>query len=174
MLCLIVAESAIFTIFVIAYLVYIGKSLAGPTPSQVLDTPLFITICLWSSSFTFWLSERALRKFSVGGFILWMATTIILGLIFLAGTGLEWHRLIFQDGLTVSTNLFGTTFYSLVGLHATHVIIGLLMLIATLIFAIAGKLKPVHAHRIEILGLYWHFVDAVWVVVFTVVYIIGK
>lgn len=174
MLCVILAESTIFLLFVIAYLVYIGKSLSGPMPSQVLDTPWFITICLWSSSFTIWLAERSLKKFSMRGFILWMAATIILGLIFLTGTGQEWHRLIFKDGLTVSTNLFGTTFYSLVGLHATHVIVGLIMLIATLLFAVTGKLKPVHAHRVEVLSLYWHFVDAVWVVVFTVVYIIGK
>lgn len=174
MYCLILAESVIFMIFVIAYLVYIGKSLSGPKPDQVLDVPVFITICLWSSSFTIWLAERALKKFSVRWFGLWLAVTIILGLIFLTGTGLEWNRLIVQDGLTISTNLFGTTFYSLVGLHATHVVVGLIMLIATLLFTMTGKLKPVHAHRVEVLSLYWHFVDAVWVVVFTVVYIIGR
>jgi len=97
-----------------------------------------------------------------------------LGAIFLAGTALEWKKLIYQDGLTISTNLFGTTFYSLVGLHASHVIIGLTMLSFVLIFALTGKLKREHSRQVEVLSLYWHFVDAVWVVVFTVVYVVGR
>lgn len=174
MLSLIVAESAIFGIFVIAYIYYIGKSLSGPTPREVLDVPVFNTVCLLSSSFTIWLAERAILKGAMRRFCLWWGVTEILGAIFLVGTGLEWHTLIYRDGLTISTNLFGTTFYSLVGLHATHVVVGLLMLTLVLIFGLAGKLKQEHAHRIEVLSLYWHFVDAVWVVVFTVVYIVGR
>jgi cytochrome c oxidase subunit III len=174
MLSLIVAESAIFTIFVVAYVFYIGKSLSGPTPRQVLDVPIFNTVCLLSSSFTIWLAERALHKRTMRLFCFWWAVTETLGAIFLVGTGLEWHKLIYRDGLTISTNLFGTTFYSLVGLHATHVVAGLLMLSLVLIFGLAGKLKPEHTKRIEVLSLYWHFVDAVWVVVFTVVYIVGR
>ncbi|HEV2275047.1 MAG TPA: heme-copper oxidase subunit III [Acidobacteriaceae bacterium] len=174
MFSLIVAESAIFLIFVIAYVYYIGRSLSGPTPRQVLDVPVFNTVCLLSSSFTIWLAERAIRKRAMGAFTAWWALTVALGAIFLAGTGIEWHKLIYQDGLTISTNLFGTTFYSLVGLHASHVIAGILMLSLVLIFALTGKLKPEHGHRVEVLALYWHFVDAVWVVVFTVVYLIGR
>jgi cytochrome c oxidase subunit 3/cytochrome o ubiquinol oxidase subunit 3 len=105
---------------------------------------------------------------------LWWAVTIVLGLIFIIGTGVEWDKLITHDHLTIATNLFGTTFYSLVGLHASHVIIGLIMLLITLIFALTGKLNPTHAERVKVLALYWHFVDAVWVVVFTVVYIVGR
>ena len=86
----------------------------------------------------------------------------------------EWHKLIVEDHLTISTNLFGTTFYSLVGLHASHVIVGLIMLTVVLIFALTGTLKPEHTEKVEVLALYWHFVDAVWVVVFTVVYVIGR
>jgi len=174
MLSLIIAESAIFGIFVIAYIYYIGKSLSGPTPREVLDVPVFTTVCLLSSSFTIWLAERAILKGAMRRFCIWWGVTEILGAIFLVGTGLEWHRLIYRDGLSISTNLFGTTFYSLVGLHATHVVVGLLMLTLVLIFGLAGKLKQEHAHRIEVLSLYWHFVDAVWVVVFTVVYIVGR
>ena len=174
MFSLIVAESAIFTIFVVAYIYYIGKSLSGPTPRQVLDIPVFNTICLLSSSFTIWLAERAVRKGAMRAFAGWWALTAALGAIFLAGTGREWHTLIYRDGLTISTNLFGTTFYSLVGLHASHVIVGLIMLLLVLAFALTGKLKAEHAHRVEVLALYWHFVDAVWVVVFTVVYVIGR
>jgi cytochrome c oxidase subunit 3 len=171
---LIIAESAIFTIFVIAYVFYIGKSLYGPTPQQVLDVPVFNTICLLSSSVTIWLSERAIDRGNIRTFGLWWAVTITLGTIFLVGTGIEWYKLIYHDGLTISTNLFGTTFYSLVGLHATHVVIGLTMLSLVLLFTLTGHVRHEHSERIQVLALYWHFVDAVWVVVFTVVYIVGR
>jgi cytochrome c oxidase subunit III len=104
---------------------------------------------------------------------LWIAT-IILGGLFLFGTGQEWHRLIYERGLTISTNLFGTTYYSLVGLHAFHVTAGLVMLCIVGIFALAGRVGTDQSRRIDVLAMYWHFVDAVWVVVFTVVYILGR
>src|SRR5271169_1954105 len=174
MACLIIAESAIFTIFVVAYLFYLGKSLSGPTPREVLETPIFFTICLLSSSLTIHFATRALEHGKRGAFLgLWLLT-IILGGLFLFGTGMEWHRLIYEHGLTISTNLFGTTYYSLVGLHATHVIVGLIMLTLVLLFALAGRVGPEQSARVEVLSLYWHFVDAVWVVVFTVVYLVGR
>jgi cytochrome c oxidase subunit III len=171
---LIIAETAIFTIFVIAYVYYIGKSLYGPTPQQVLEVPIVNTICLLSSSVTIWLAERSIERGNMRIFGLWWLVTIALGTIFLTGTGIEWYNLIYHDGLTISTNLFGTTFYSLVGLHATHVIIGLIMLTLVLLFTVTGHLRPEHSERVQVLALYWHFVDAVWVVVFTVVYIVGR
>jgi cytochrome c oxidase subunit 3/cytochrome o ubiquinol oxidase subunit 3 len=82
--------------------------------------------------------------------------------------------LIYDEGLTIRTNLFGTTYYSLVGLHAFHVTVGLLGMTTVLLFALLGYARPEHAERIAVLALYWHFVDAVWVVVFTVVYVIGR
>lgn len=174
MFCLILAESAIFTIFVVAYIYNIGRSLYGPTPQQVLEVPFFNTIALLSSSLTIWLSERAIEQNKVKAFGFWWALTFVLGAVFLVGTGVEWNKLIYHDGLTISTNLFGTTFYSLVGLHASHVIIGLCALLIVLLFTITGHVKEEHAERIQVLALYWHFVDAVWIVVFTVVYIIGR
>ncbi len=132
MYCLIGAEAAIFTIFVVAYLFYMGKSLAGPKAKDVLHVPIFYTICLLSSSIT-----------------------------------------VHAAGLTINTNLFGTTYYSLVGLHAFHVTMGLLALITVALFYFGARLRREHAERLEILSLYWHFVDAVWVVVFLVVYVIG-
>jgi cytochrome c oxidase subunit III len=174
MACLIVAESAIFTIFVVAYIFYIGKSVSGPTPRQVLETPIFYTICLLSSSLTIHIAGSVLRRGRNSIFLAWWAVTVLLGALFLYGTGQEWHRLIYDHGLTIATNLFGTTYYSLVGLHATHVIVGLLMMAVVLAFAVAGKVRRDHARRIDVLSLYWHFVDAVWVVVFTVVYVIGR
>jgi cytochrome c oxidase subunit III len=171
---LIFAESAIFTIFVVAYLFYIGKSLTGPTPREVLETPIFFTICLLSSSLTIHFASRFLERGKRGEFLgLWFLT-MVLGGLFLFGTGQEWHRLIYQHGLTISTNLFGTTYYSLVGLHATHVTVGLLMLTIVFIFGLAGRVGPEQSARVDVLSMYWHFVDAVWVVVFTVVYILGR
>src|SRR5580692_3882513 len=174
MACLIIAESAIFTIFVVAYLFYLGKSLTGPTPSEVLETPLFYTICLLSSSLTIHFASRFLERGKRGTFLALWFLTIVLGGLFLCGTGQEWHRLIYERGLTISTNLFGTTYYSLVGLHAFHVTAGLLMLSIVLFFGLAGRVGPEHSARVDVLSMYWHFVDVVWVIVFTVVYVLGR
>jgi len=174
MACLIVAESAIFTIFVVAYLFYVGKSLSGPTPRDVLETPIFYTICLLSSSLTIHLAARFLERGESRTFLIWWLLTIVLGGLFMYGTGQEWYRLIYEHGLTISTNLFGTTYYSLVGLHASHVTAGLVMLCTVLVFGLAGRVGRSHSRRIDVLSLYWHFVDAVWVIVFTVVYVIGR
>jgi cytochrome c oxidase subunit III len=171
---LIIAESAIFAIFVVAYLFYLGKSLTGPTPHEVLETPIFYTICLLSSSLTIHFAAKFLARGIGFAFLgLWLLT-IALGGLFLYGTAQEWYRLIYEHGLTVSTNLFGTTYYSLVGLHAFHVTVGLLLLSTTLGFALAKKVRDSHHGPIDALSLYWHFVDGVWVVVFTVVYLIGR
>ena len=174
MACLIVAEAAIFIIFVVAYLYYIGKSLTGPTPRDVLELPIFTSICLLSSSLTVHLAVSALHGSKRSACSLWLAATVLLGGIFLAGTAREWYQLIYRDGLTIQTNLFGTTFYSLVGLHATHVVVGLCMLSLALLFSLRGQMTTRHTGRLEVLSLYWHFVDAVWVVVFLVVYVLGR
>src|SRR5438309_5475675 len=117
MFVLIAAESAIFTIFVVAYIFYIGKSLSGPTPQQVLHVPIFNTICLLSSSLTIHLALNALLVGKNANFKFLWFLTFALGAVFLIGTGGEWYHLIYDEGLTISTNLFGTTYYSLVGLH---------------------------------------------------------
>jgi len=174
MACLIIGESAIFTIFVVAYLYYIGKSLSGPTPREVLEPPIFFTICLLSSSITIHFAERFLERAKRGAFLAAWFLTILLGGLFLFGTAHEWHHLIYDKGLTISTNLFGTTYYSLVGLHAFHVTVGLIMLLTVLLFGLAGRVGAEHSVRIQVLSMYWHFVDAVWIVVFTVVYIVGR
>uniref|UniRef100_Q01PD0 Cytochrome c oxidase, subunit III n=1 Tax=Solibacter usitatus (strain Ellin6076) TaxID=234267 RepID=Q01PD0_SOLUE len=174
MLSLIAAESAIFIIFVVAYLYYSGKSLTGPTPNEVLRIPVFYTLCLLSSSLTIHFAIRGVRHGNIGTFSSWWFVTVALGTAFLYGTAREWYRLIFEDGLTIRTNLFGTTYYSLVGLHGFHVVIGLILLSTVWIFTALGHVGQEHAYRLDVLSLYWHFVDAVWVVVFTVVYVIGR
>jgi cytochrome c oxidase subunit 3 len=174
MWCLITAESTIFLIFVTAYLVYMGKSVDGPTPREILTVPVVTTICLLSSSFTMHWATAALRKGNQLLFQLFWFITLALGAIFLTGTLREWHRFIYKENFTIHTNLFGTTFYSLVGLHASHVAVGLIALTTVMILALFGKVKQEHSERCEILAMYWHFVDAVWVVVFTVVYGLGR
>lgn len=174
MLALIAAEASIFVIFVVAYLFYVGKSLTGPTPKDVLRVPIFYTICLLSSSLTIHLAIRAIQQGRISDFRNWWFGTIALGATFLYGTAREWYRLIFKDGLTIQTNLFGTTYYSLVGLHGFHVTVGLILLSFVLAFAFLGHVKQEHTYRLDVLSLYWHFVDAVWVVVFSVVYVIGR
>ena len=174
MVSLIVAETAVFTIFVVAYVYYMGRDVHGPTPREVLELPIFGTVCLLSSSIFIWLAEQAIEHGKMQAFKLWWGITFLLGAVFLTTTALEWNKLITVDHLTVKTNLFGTTYYSLVGLHASHVIIGLLMLLVVLVLALMNKIKPVHSERVQVLALYWHFVDAIWVVVFTVVYVISR
>jgi cytochrome c oxidase subunit III len=149
MFALIAAEAAIFSIFVVAYLFYIGKSLSGPIPAEVLSPPFLYTVCLLSSSLTIHFAAKRIRSGKVRSFGAWWL-------------------------LTITTNLFGTTYYSLVGLHGFHVVVGLLGLTTVMVFTLFGTVKQEHAERIDVLSLYWHFVDAVWIVVFTVVYIIGR
>jgi cytochrome c oxidase subunit 3 len=171
---LIAAEAAIFTIFVVAYLFYVGKSLVGPQPNEVLQAPIVLTVCLLSSSLTIHFAVGALRGANLRAFLFWWALTIALGAVFLGGTAREWHHLIYDEGLTIRTNLFGTSYYSLVGLHAFHVTVGLLGLSTVLLLALGRPVGREHAGRLDVFSLYWHFVDAVWVVVFLVVYVIGR
>jgi len=174
MMSFIIAESAIFTIFVVAYLFYLGKSLTRPTPGDVLETPIFYTICLLSSSVTIHLAVKRLARGRSLSFLLLWLLTIVLGGLFMYGTAQEWHRLIYEHGLTISTSLFGTTYYSLVGLHAFHVTVGLVMLAIVLLLGLTGRVRVAQSARVDVLSMYWHFVDVVWVVVFTVVYVIGR
>src|SRR6202041_3671912 len=157
---LIIAESAIFTIFVVAYLFYLGKSLTGPTPGEVLETPIFYTICLLSSSLTIHFAAKCLARGIGFTFLGFWLLTIALGGLFLYGTAEEWHRLIYEHGLTISTHLFGTTYYSLVGLHAFHVTAGLVMLLTVAVFGLSGRVGVKQSGHIEVLSMYWHFVDA--------------
>jgi cytochrome c oxidase subunit III len=171
---LIITEAVLFSIFVAVYLVYIGKSINGPYPKDVLELPIVSSICLLSSSLTVVFAERALEHGKFGPFKFWWFVTIALGAEFLTTTAIEWKKLITEDHLTIRTNLFGSTFYSLVGLHASHVIVGLCFLTVVLIVTLLGFPIQTQLRRVKFLSWYWHFVDAVWVVVFTVVYIIGR
>ncbi|MEE2896216.1 MAG: heme-copper oxidase subunit III [Planctomycetota bacterium] len=174
---LIFMESIFFSGLIVTYLFYIGRSSFGPQPAEVLDLgPVIVnSICLWSSSVTVWLAVRSLRKGSLVAFNLWMIATVLLGIEFIVGTGMEWRKLILEDGLTIRTNVFGSNFFSLVGFHAFHVCVGLLLLLGTLVLSLAGRIRPDRDHeRVDVLTWYWHFVDVVWIAVFLLVYVVGR
>jgi cytochrome c oxidase subunit 3/cytochrome o ubiquinol oxidase subunit 3 len=176
MLSFLVSEVAIFSTLIVTYLFYLGKDVVGPTPAEALTLPLVLcnTVFLLASSVTIHQAERRLERGNQGGFILWWVATIVLGVLFLLGTAYEWHGLIYHHGLTISRNLFGTTYYTLVGLHALHVTGGVTVLLIVLGLALARQVTSANRAGVGLVGWYWHFVDGVWVVVFTVVYLVGR
>src|SRR5260370_34346115 len=169
---LIGAEASIFVIFIVAYLFYAGKSLSGPT-AAILHVPILFTVCLLSSSLTVHTAVKSLSRGNDRAFGSWLLVTIVLGAIFLVGTAFEWRHLIRDEGLTIQTNLFGTTYYSLVGLHAFHVTIGLLALALVAVSGCLGFVKREHSGRPSVLALYWHFCDRVLGALFTGVHLLG-
>jgi cytochrome c oxidase subunit 3 len=170
------SEAAFFSTLLLAYVIFLGRNTVGPTPAEAFSLPLTIvnTICLLSSSFTIHFAERSLHAGNRGGFLALWTLTILLGAAFLAGTAYEWYDLIVTHHLTIGRNMFGTTYYTLVGFHAAHVTVGLLLLLLMLGLVVRGQIRGPKSVGIELVSWYWHFVDAVWVVVFTVVYLIGR
>jgi cytochrome c oxidase subunit 3/cytochrome o ubiquinol oxidase subunit 3 len=169
------SEVAFFATLIATYLSFVGKEQSGPTPA-VLSLGLVIctTICLLSSSVTVHLAERALRAGARSRFLALWSATIGLGVVFLAGTAYEWNTLISEHGLTISRNVFGSTYYTLVGFHALHVTAGVVILTIVLGLVVRGEVTASHPVAAEMTSWYWHFVDGVWVVVFTVVYVVGR
>jgi cytochrome c oxidase subunit III len=173
MISFLVSEASLFSTLIVVYLSFLGRDTVGPTPAEALSLPLVIctTLCLLSSSVTIHLAERATRQGSQPRFLRFWAATIALGAIFLLGTAYEWRELIVRHRLTISRNLFGTTYYTLVGFHGLHVSAGIVVMLVVLGLALVRRGSPLAT---ELVSWYWHFVDAVWVVVFTVVYVFGR
>lgn len=171
-LAFIASESAFFGVLILAYLFYNATPHPGPNGRELnlFKTGLF-SLCLFASSFTLWRSEVALHHNRHGGVIRWLVLTILLGGVFIIGQGLEYWGL-FKSGMTVGTNLFATTFFTLTGFHGLHVSLGLIALLIVLGFALAGDFKSRRSTLLQAVGYYWHFVDVVWVFVLTVVYIL--
>lgn len=175
MITFLVSEAAFFSTLLMAYVAFMGADQIGPTPAVLsLSLTICTTICLLSSSFTVHLAEQRLRSGDRGAFIRWWALTIALGALFLTGTAYEWYGLITREHLTISRNLFGTTYYTLVGFHALHVTAGLIAMLIMLNLALRGAVTVRNRMGVEMISWYWHFVDGVWVVVFTLVYLIGR
>jgi cytochrome c oxidase subunit 3/cytochrome o ubiquinol oxidase subunit 3 len=177
LLSFLVSEVALFGTLIVTYIFYLGRDvMGGPTPATALRLPLVLimTACLLGSSATIHFAERAQRRGSDGRFLLLWAATIALALAFLAGTGFEWHDLIERHHLTISRNLFGTTYYTLVGLHALHVTGGVVVMLIVLGLVLRRQMTTANQAGVGLVSWYWHFVDGVWVVVFTVVYLVGR
>jgi cytochrome c oxidase subunit 3/cytochrome o ubiquinol oxidase subunit 3 len=176
LLSFLVSEVALFGTLIVTYVFYLGKDVVGPTPAEALSLSLvlFTTACLLASSGSVHLAEQALGRGNQGGFMQWWLATIVLGAVFLGGTAFEWRDLIHRHNLTISRNLFGTTYYTLVGLHALHVTGGVIVMVIVLGLALRRQVTTANRAGVGLVSWYWHFVDVVWVVVFTVVYLLGR
>jgi cytochrome c oxidase subunit 3/cytochrome o ubiquinol oxidase subunit 3 len=176
MVSFLLSEVALFGTLIVTYIFYLGRDVVGPTPAEALTLSLVVgtTACLLASSGTIHLAERTLERGNHGGFIRWWLATIVLGAVFLAGTAFEWRDLIYRHNLTISRNLFGTTYYTLVGLHALHVTGGVSIMLIVLGLALGRQVTSANPSGVGLVSWYWHFVDGVWVVVFTVVYLVGR
>ncbi len=172
MVCFIASESVFFVFLILAYVYYHLLGPSGPTATTSLDPVKtgFYSLFLFSSSLTIWLAGRSLAHKNRTGLIGWLAATVVLGGIFLFGQAQEYLHLL-NDQVTISRNLFGTTFFTLTGFHGLHVFVGLLAITILAGLAVLGDFKGPHSSAVETISLYWHFVDVVWVVIFTIVYL---
>jgi cytochrome c oxidase subunit 3/cytochrome o ubiquinol oxidase subunit 3 len=176
MIAFLISEVTLFGTLIFTYVFYLGKDVIGPTPAEALSLRLvvFTTACLVASSGTIHFAERAQKQGNQSRFILLWLATIVLGVVFLVGTAFEWRELILRYHLTINRNLFGTTYYTLIGLHALHVTGGVTIMLIVLGLALARQVTSANRAGVGLVSWYWHFVDGVWIVVFTVVYIVGR
>jgi cytochrome c oxidase subunit 3/cytochrome o ubiquinol oxidase subunit 3 len=167
------SECMLFGALITTYVLYRGASETGPYPSDVFDIPYtsVSSFVLLASSLTMVLALASAQKRDVARMRLWLLATAMLGLTFVGGQVYEFTTF-YDEGLAITTNLFGTTFYVLTGFHGVHVTVGILMLLSLVGFSIADRLPDDAAFPVEMVGLYWHFVDIVWIIIFTVVYLI--
>jgi heme/copper-type cytochrome/quinol oxidase subunit 3 len=168
------SECMFFGSLIATYLVYKGRSVRGPTPEEILNIPLtsVSTFVLLTSSLAMVLALAGIQRGDMPKCRLWLAVTAFFGSIFLGFQAYEFNHFV-HEGLTLSRNLFGSSFFVLTGFHGTHVAVGVLWLLSLLVLAFRGDLSQADSLDVEIAGLYWHFVDVVWIVIFTVVYLIG-
>ncbi len=168
------SEVVFFTSLIITYLVLHGRATSGPTAKEALDIPLtaFNTFVLLSSSMTMVTALAAVQKGNVARMRLWLIATVLLGVTFLGGQAVEFTKL-YRDGVTLSSSLFGSTFFTLTGFHGAHVLGGVIWILFVLYFAFRGRITPQNYLPVEMVGLYWHFVDIVWIIIFTLVYLLA-
>ena len=167
------SECLLFGAMISTYLVYAGRSVRGPLPHEILNIPLtsISTFDLLMSSLAMVLALAAVARGDRIWSKVWLGTTALLGLVFLGFQAYEFTHFV-REGLTLQQNLFGSTFFVLTGTHGTHVAVGVLWLVTLLVRSFQGKLGADKALNVELAGLYWHFVDVVWIVIFTVVYLL--
>lgn len=177
MICLFIAEAHIFGVLIVAFLVYLDQIRAlDPPPREMLSLPLAVlgTAVLLSSSYTVHQADGSFRRGHVDAYRRWWLVTIALGITFLIITGIEWRGLIEEHGLSLSQNMFGTCYFSLVGFHAFHVTVGVVAMSIVLGMVAHDYVTPGRPAGVELIAWYWHFVDGVWVVVFCVVYLLSR
>ncbi len=167
------SECLLFGSLIGAYLLYRGQSVVGPYPEELFDIPFtsVSAFVLLMSSVTMVLALAAIQRGDQRGLRIWLLGTALLGLLFLSGQAFEFTEFN-REGLSLSSNLFGTTFYVLTGFHGAHVTVGVLILLSLLVMSLRGRLTQRQSMNVELAGLYWHFVDVVWIVIFTLVYLI--
>jgi cytochrome c oxidase subunit 3/cytochrome o ubiquinol oxidase subunit 3 len=167
------SDCLLFGALISTYVLYRGASVEGPYPNDVFDIPYtsVSSFVLLASSLTMVLALAAIQRGDVPRSRIWLLATALLGLTFVGGQVYEFTTF-HDEGLSLTTNVFGTSFYVLTGFHGTHVAVGILMLLTLVSLSLAGRLGPDRADAVEYVGLYWHFVDIVWIVIFTVVYLI--
>jgi len=167
------SETLFFGSLISTYMVYKGAAVTGPLPHEVLDIPLtsVSTFVLLTSSLAMVLALNAVQRGSRSGALTWILATAVGGLIFLGFQAYEFTHFV-HEGLTISANVFGSTFFVLTGFHGAHVSVGVIWLLTLWIMALRGKIGPADSLKVEMAGLYWHFVDIVWIVIFTLIYLI--
>lgn len=167
------SESLFFASLISTYMVYKGASVAGPYPHEVLDIPLtsVSTFVLLMSSLAMVLALSAVQRGSRGGALVWILATAVGGMIFLGFQAYEFTHFV-HEGLTIQANVFGSSFFVLTGFHGAHVAVGVIWLLTLWLLALRGRIGPADALKVEIAGLYWHFVDVVWIAIFTLIYLI--
>ena len=167
------SDCLLFGSLISTYLLLRHRSVGGPTPQDVFDIPFtsVSSFVLLMSSLTMALAVASIVRGDVHRHRVWLATTAMLGAVFIGGQVYEFTTF-YREGLGYTTNIFGSAFYTLTGFHGVHVSVGIVMLMSLLVMSLRGNLGPERAEAVEIIGLYWHFVDVVWVLIFTVVYLI--
>lgn len=169
----IATEAVLFISLMIAYVYFALNSNFGSQSKSLLNIKeeSIFTVALFLSSFTLYLAERNYRKGNYKNLKVWMIATVLLGLTFLSGQAIEYKNLL-ENSFTVSNDMFGTNYFTLTGFHAFHVIVGLIMLCILIHLIFKGNFRDSNSTVIATIGLYWHFVDVVWVFVFTLVYVL--
>ncbi len=167
------SECLFFGSLISTYLVYRNRSLVPPVPPEIFDIPYtsVSSFVLLMSSLTMVLALAAIQRGDVPGMRVWLIATGLLGTVFLGGQVYEFTTFV-REGLSLSKNLFGSTFFTLTGFHGAHVTVGVIILFSLVLNSLRGKIKQEDSLTVELAGLYWHFVDVVWIVIFTVVYLL--
>jgi cytochrome c oxidase subunit 3/cytochrome o ubiquinol oxidase subunit 3 len=167
------SECLFFGSFIAAYLLYRDRSVTGPYPKDLYDIPFtsVSSFVLLMSSLAMVLALAAIQRGDLRSMRIWLLATSFLGILFLSGQAFEFTEF-YREGLRLDTNMFGTTFFVLTGFHGAHVTVGVLILMSIFSLSLKGKVTEEHALTVELAGLYWHFVDIVWIIIFTLVYLV--